>query len=380
MNWNKGVSIQTGYAVLLNGKNYGPIELSGLKYLVSTNKILFDTPIFDHQNNQWKFLCDIDEFSNKCPDKRSFKSERPLVFLLKKQKLVGPYTTSQIVKKIRGNEVFPFDHALIEGQKEMIFLKEIKKFNDEFLNFSEEQSKLCDFKDILNDKEFDLLMRYMIRAKDQTILPPVPSIDSEEMLADGQHFEVANDPIWVLSKELMGESEKAKRYFDILKLIQNGTIDKSAKIKKIWEKDWTTIAELYEFNTNIVRKVANIGGQTIEKIFIKRRFPRGAYYCPVLVTTSSNQIRGTCTVIGVGGCFVEMETDQRIVGEKVSIRFMTGAIPLEFECNAEIAYSLSKRPQGVGLKFIEIDETVAEEIREFVDRYIEKIKETSKEA
>jgi len=161
---------------------------------------------------------------------------------------------------------------------------------------------------------------------------------------------------------------------EILKLVQDGKISKKDKIKKIWDKQWSEIQDIYEFNTTTIRKVVDIGGLKVEKIFVQRQYARAAYFSPVQMKGEGIEFRGTCTSISLGGCFVESSVADIQVKDKLMLKFMPGAIPLEFEVEAEVVCILPKRPQGIGLKFIGLEPKISEEIKNFVDRFAKKMK------
>lgn len=357
----------------------------GLKFLLEKKKINIRTFIFNRQSKAWGLLGDLKEFTELVPKKPNIQIERPLIFIIEQEKLVGPFTTAHIIQKIRERVLGPYDILLVEGQKEPFYVRDIKRLFDEFGLPPQKSDAFEGLDTILTKKEFDVMMEKVYRENPELLKRKgreerMNEIKKEEEVdisfIHGEHFEIANDPIWILPAEVTGKPGEPEpmRYLDVLKLVQDGKISKKDPIKKVWDKQWSKLQDIYEFNATTIRKIVDVGGLKVEKIFVQRQYARAAYFAPVQMKAPGKDLRGTCTSISVGGCFVESSVANVQVKEVMSLKFVAGAIPLEFEVNAEVVCVLPKRPQGIGFKFVGLDPKVVDEIKSFVERYAKKMK------
>lgn len=379
------MDIAKEYVICINGQNYGPVYPSSIRFLLENKKVSPETFLFDPEVGRWKLVGDIPDFKETVPKKPSLKIDRPLIFVVLNGRLNGPFTSTQIVKKIQDKQLRPYDFLLVEGQKELMYVRDIQRLFDEFGVPPEKASIFSGLDDVLTKKEFDSMMERVYKENPEVLRKQkmaenkAEQDDEEEEVASfihGEHFEVVNDPIWVLPEEVTGKKGEPEptRYLDIVRLLQEGKLTKKAPIRKVWDKNWQKIADVYEFNAQTVRKVVDVGGLRVEKIFIQRQNPRAAYFSPVQITFGEKEIRGTCTSISLGGCFIEMNIKEINLHDMMRLKFMAGAIPLEFEVDAESVFILPKKPQGIGFKFHGLEEEPAEEIKDFVERYISKMK------
>ncbi|MBF0360782.1 MAG: PilZ domain-containing protein [Oligoflexia bacterium] len=200
-----------------------------------------------------------------------------------------------------------------------------------------------------------------------------------EMINDGHTktnsttngHEIKNDPVWIIEK---GEKNLGPFcYLEVLKMLQKNVISKNAHIKKKNATEWKRIEEIYEFNTNIIRKIVTDKGRIVEKIFVPRKHKRTSYLGPAAITYRGKVYRGTCSSISEGGCFIEMRPSDFELAAEIHLKIMPGTVPLMVECTGKIVSINERGPKGIGIKFTNLGPKQMDEVRKIVERYSSQI-------
>ncbi|MBF0301224.1 MAG: PilZ domain-containing protein [Oligoflexia bacterium] len=213
-----------------------------------------------------------------------------------------------------------------------------------------------------NNEVKEVKAKEMIASKNNT---SVTNVNSE--IISSNAFEIKNDPVWVINK---GEKHLGPFcYLEVLKMLQKNVISKETHIKKKNSNEWKKIEEIYEYNTDIIRKIVTDKGKIVEKIFVPRKHKRTSYLGPAAISYKGKIYRGTCSSISEGGCFIEMRPSDFELGDEIHLKIMPGTVPLTVEGTGKVVSINERGPKGIGIKFTNLDSEQIEEVRKIVERY-----------
>lgn len=104
---------------------------------------------------------------------------------------------------------------------------------------------------------------------------------------------------------------------------------------------------------------------------IMRRFPRAPYSAPATISYEKYVIRGQCSDIGEGGCFIITDAPTLQLKTLVEVKIELGQINIPLRSQARIV-SISQKSghKGVGVEFIDLEHRMAKEIRSFVAKFM----------
>ena len=105
---------------------------------------------------------------------------------------------------------------------------------------------------------------------------------------------------------------------------------------------------------------------------IMRRFPRAPYSAAASISYDKYLIRGQCSDIGEGGCFIIADAPTLQLKTLVEVKIELGLINVPIKSQARVV-CVSQRPgkKGFGLEFIDIEHRMAREIRNFVNKFMQ---------
>ena len=107
---------------------------------------------------------------------------------------------------------------------------------------------------------------------------------------------------------------------------------------------------------------------------LARQFPRAPFSAPVILKFNNQTHVGNCSVIGEGGCFVEMKNENIKEDNLVELQIISDVIHMEIIAKGQITSIVNSFPRGFGIKFLDLDEKYVKEINKFLERYIEFLK------
>jgi hypothetical protein len=106
---------------------------------------------------------------------------------------------------------------------------------------------------------------------------------------------------------------------------------------------------------------------------LARRFPRAPFSAATRVSIEGNNYIGNCSVIGEGGCFIEIKNTNFKVGDSIKLNIVSDLIHLEIVVNAEITSIVKEFKAGIGVRFIDLKDEDRKKISQYIDRYIEQV-------
>ncbi len=106
---------------------------------------------------------------------------------------------------------------------------------------------------------------------------------------------------------------------------------------------------------------------------LARRFPRAPFSAPTRIEFKGNSYIGNCSVIGEGGCFLELRNNNFQVGDKLQLSIVSELMHLEINVTAEVTSMVKEYKSGIGVKFLDLKDSDREKIVQFIDRYIEQV-------
>lgn len=105
-----------------------------------------------------------------------------------------------------------------------------------------------------------------------------------------------------------------------------------------------------------------------------RRYPRAPFSAPTRVEYEGSSYIGNCSVIGEGGCFLELKNSTFKNGDIIKLNIVSELIHLEIIVQGEVTSIVKEYKSGIGVKFLDLKESDKEKIMSYIDSYITKIK------
>lgn len=296
--------------------------------------------------------------------------ELPHFYVISGTKIKGPFTTFQLQKAVESKNLKPFHRVISTKTERWLLAKDISSL--EFPPAPQVPPKLSD--DLkkhyqIEQNEDDTQGELTVVSTDalkklQEEKPKKKKVDKE------QYFTISNDPIWFVKKYDEEEVNGPFRYLEVIRMLQNQQIDEQDQVKKTgWV--WKTVNEVQEFRPSFIRHIME-KDVNAQEVLVKRQHPRSSYMSPAIIRYNGIELKGTCTTISIGGCFVEVRNLSHLkIGETVDLEILPGEVPLPIHAQARVASIIERQPKGVGLEFTQINSSLQEKIEEFVTKFLE---------
>lgn len=368
----------------IGGKNYGPLSTKDISAFLKKKEMSISNFVFKIKEKAWFMIGDLDEFSEYLPKRPLIPVEPFNIYLILENKIVGPFTKSVILKKLKDNEINFFNFIYVEGQKDWVRIKESSSFNSE-INLP--PSIVPNFpvnppgkiKNQTEEPKEDLLQIAESPGQGNNLANEILEEQKKDLLPIEKRkkgpglnncFEIGNEPIWIIEKG--DENLGPFRYLEILKMIQRNVITKNNKIKKTDDAGWNKVSDHFEFNTKLIKQIVTEGGEKVEKIFLTRQHKRSSYLAPAKIQAKGKIYSGMCSSISVGGCFIEIRPDEFELNKEVIIKIMSGSIPTIIESKGIVISINERNPRGVGFRFLGLGLDEATEIQKFINKHADK--------
>jgi len=108
---------------------------------------------------------------------------------------------------------------------------------------------------------------------------------------------------------------------------------------------------------------------------IIRKYPRTPYSARTTLEFNQKKINGTCTMLAIGGCYVETKVIDFKIGDEIDIKISPDIVPLNIHSKGRITSITKENVKGIGIQFIDLDEDTKSEINNFVTKYVNALKE-----
>lgn len=286
--------------------------------------------------------------------------------------------------------------ALQENNKLAKAVKKLARDKSKLLTYTEDLEKQLNgalqsregLKKDLKKKEVDLVKlkkreakaRKIIRGLDQerNTLEAAREVDLKRLI--GESFEVSNEPMWFIKRA--GEQKGPYRFSDVLEWVEKGYLDYKTLMKKANEKTFSRMEKIYEFNTKIFTKMDKEGDTLKKRYFIKRTDFRAPFYEVAKLDLKGEEIRGHCTSLSVGGCFIEFSDmpENMDINSVLSCHISADYLSTPIDVQMIVRNLSSQKPYGIGCEFLDLSNEEKDTIEEFVDSYLHSRKETNKVA
>jgi len=143
-------------------------------------------------------------------------------------------------------------------------------------------------------------------------------------------------------------------------------------------KGWTRISRLKEFAPDMIedlrQRLVNELGQQVDEIFFRRRYARARYEASILVHNNKQLLKGKSMEMGAGGLSLTLEAGELEVGQSVHLHMKPSRETPAFNAQCEV---VSQRPMSrgdlkspvvYGLRFLDVDEKLRDEIDVWANR------------
>lgn len=225
-----------------------------------------------------------------------------------------------------------------------------------------EQSALSytDYVWLSNSQEWTMLANFFAAKFPPPIDPPpgitvatkpMKEFSSEEFSGN---LGISNEPIWFVYREK--NKFGPYRYLDLVRLLQQNNCSPDDFVWKPSMSDWQRIRQTPEFSEDVLKKMASMKAFSVEKVFLKRRFPRIPYDAEVILHDEHRVQFGSAKSLSEGGAFIALEKLGHSKGDRLKLHFTIGDLGDPFNCIAEITQVSKKPPQGYNVKFIYLED------------------------
>jgi hypothetical protein len=184
---------------------------------------------------------------------------------------------------------------------------------------------------------------------------------------DGITAQISTDPIWLVKQAASETVSGPFRFLDVVKFLNEGRLNKNDKISKAGTNRFVKIQQQYEFNVKFAVETVVENGVERQKILIKRRHPRVAYFTEVQVLTKQGMLAANCVNISAGGILMENAKTDFHLGDILEIKLLPGLINRSVSCKALVIGKIPKMPPAYALKF----EDLKQEDKEAIEHYVQ---------
>lgn len=240
---------------------------------------------------------------------------------------IGPFSVSNILKRVENRESQWTDYIYDEGLGEWIMLLEHPEFSAK--NFPQKPVPVSGQINHFKDKEWFTL-------KDGNNYGPFSKIELLQMLQEKNVYEY--DYVWCQGMNA-----------------------------------WKRIAELPEFSTETVRALSKSEQSEISEVFFRRRHARAQYGTSLIVHNNKAVFKGKAMEISAGGAGVMIESSELQPGQQLFLHFQPGDGVPPFNAVCQIVSKQFVRDPGhpavkYGVKFMTITQSVKESILDYTKK------------
>jgi hypothetical protein len=196
---------------------------------------------------------------------------------------------------------------------------------------------------------------------------PVKPADADTGSFDGITAQIPTDPIWLVKQATSETVSGPFRFLDVMKFLSEGRLTKNDKISKVGTNRFVKIQQQYEFNVKYTVETVVENGVERQKILIKRRHPRVAYFTEVQVQTKQGMLAANCVNISAGGILMENAKAELNLGDIIEIKLVPGLIDRSIACKSLVIGKIPKMPPAYALKF----EDLKQEDKEAIEYYVQ---------
>jgi hypothetical protein len=258
----------------------------------------------------------------------------------------------------------------------MVYVEDLKKQLNDALVSREHLKKEVKKKDVdlVKLKKRENKAKKLIRelGSERNTMEAQRKVDLKRLI--GESFEVSNEPIWLIKRA--GEVKGPYRFSDVLSWFDKGFLDGKTLLRKESEKVFTRLEKIYEFNTKIFTKLEKASeetnGELKKRYFIKRTDFRAPFHETARLEFRGRDLRGTCTSLSVGGCFIEFSDEPEglernsVLVCHIEADYLSTPIDVQM-----IVRNVSKeRSFGIGCEFLDLSDEEKDTIEEFIDSYL----------
>jgi hypothetical protein len=195
----------------------------------------------------------------------------------------------------------------------------------------------------------------------------VKPADADTGSFDGITAQIPTDPIWLVKQATSETVSGPFRFLDVMKFLGEGRLTKNDKISKVGTNRFVKIQQQYEFNVKYAVETVVENGVERQKILIKRRHPRVAYFTEVQVQSKQGVLAANCVNISAGGILLENATAELNLGDVIEVKLLPGMIDRSISCKSLVIGKIPKMPPAYALKF----EDLKQEDKEAIEFYVQ---------
>jgi hypothetical protein len=203
--------------------------------------------------------------------------------------------------------------------------------------------------------------------KTPPVAAPAKAAEADTGSFDGITAQIPTDPIWLVKQATSETVSGPFRFLDVVKFLEEGRLTKNDKISKIGTNRFVKIQQQYEFNVKYSVENVVEDGVERQKILIKRRHPRVAYFTEVQVQTKQATLAANCVNISAGGILMENAKTELNLGDVIEVKLMPGLIDRSISCKCLVIGKIPKMPPAYALKF----EDLKPEDKEAIEYYVQ---------
>lgn len=376
--------------------NKHKVDLKGLREYLEFGWIGLETFVLDLESNKQISVGDILKEKKSSlppiPKKENGKKDKELSMDGVGKMLALIYEKISRLEESSNSEVYVLERQLrmeIEGlyeankmlhsenlrlKQEIDELKRLSEKVDEYESkLNEEEVKIKNLEEnivYLNQKKKEYAKKFHESADE---LQKIKSFHGtkevkEEKKLVGSLYEMPNEREWIIKNN---EGIKGPYTFeDLVGFKKLGMLDEEYSIKKESEKRWGKLRDRYEVWAPV--QVDEVEGK--KTFFIKRADYRAPFYDVVSFEFKGEELKGHCTSLSVGGCFIELPKmpAKAEKGETGVIHFQNSVLSSPFSVEFEIVRVSEARPRGLGLKFTSANEEAVKVIESYIETFLKK--------
>lgn len=181
---------------------------------------------------------------------------------------------------------------------------------------------------------------------------------------------ISNEPIWFLYKD--NTKFGPYRYLELVRLLQTNACSREDFVWKPGFQDWVRLRQAEEFQDKTLDRLVHMKNFGVEKVFVKRRFPRVPYESEVILHDEKKVVFGAAKSLSEGGAFVEVSRPTHVKGDRIKLHFTPGNLSMPFNCIAEVTQVSKGSPAGYNVKFIYLEEEDRKRIAQYADKVAQK--------
>jgi hypothetical protein len=196
----------------------------------------------------------------------------------------------------------------------------------------------------------------------------------------GNLFKIDNSSHWFIKDNDIALGPY--NFEQMVEMKEKGEIGNNCMIRQSKET-WKPMSNTYEFCVPYKFSVTQEDDKLVKHFYLKREAVRVPFYELVNLDNALGEMKGYCTSLSVGGCFIELgRSEMKVVSlnTHIKLELKSDVLSEALTVMAQVVNISEARPRGIGMMFLDLSEESKKVIQSYVNHCLDSAEQKKKAA